>query len=288
MDASATTHRFAATGFEFRHRFFVIAFIFFAGFEFYWIDPTATGVWLAGLLRGRPLDLASAGDRHVLQAIYWGAALLVIVAAWLRTWAAAYLPSRIVHSTLLHQESVVADGPYRHLRNPLYLGAILLAVGIGLAASRSGFCFIVIGAVLFYHRLILREEPQLLATQGEVYRRFAAAVPRLLPSLRPRLPASGARPEWGQALRGELFMWLFAASAVAFAATLSARVFTVATLISVAVAAVNGALHNRQSKGRQRKRGEPPASARTITTPATLPGPTESAQLTRAKRTTKE
>ncbi|MGI8771848.1 MAG: methyltransferase family protein [Acidobacteriaceae bacterium] len=278
-----TSHALAATEFEFRHRFFVIAFIFFAGFEFYWIDQSATGIWLAQLFRGHPLNLAQAGDRHMLQAIYWAAALVVIVAAWLRTWAAAYLPSRIVHSTLLHQESVIADGPYRHLRNPLYLGGILLAAGIGVAASRSGFCFIVGAVIVFYYRLIFREEPELVAAQGDAYRRFAAAVPRLIPSLRPRLPASGARPEWQQAVRGELFMWLFAASSAIFAATLSGRMFMIATCISVAVAAVNGALI-----GRQRKRGDAAAPPRGISSSGLLQEPTEPAQLTRTKRSTKE
>lgn len=276
---------FAATRFEFRHRFWIIACIFFLGFEFYWIDHEATGVWLAELFRGRSLDLTQADDRHMLQGIYWVAALVVAGAALLRTWAAAYLPSRIVHSTRLHQENVVADGPYRHLRNPLYLGAILLAAGIGLAASRSGFCFILGGAIVFYYRLILREEPEMAATQGESYRRFAAAVPRLIPSLTPRLPPSGVPPEWGQAWRGELFMWLFAASAAAFAATLSERVFMAATFFSVAVAAVNGALIDRRR--RQRSTRAAPVTAKN-TSSGLLQDPTQPAQLTRTPRTTKE
>jgi protein-S-isoprenylcysteine O-methyltransferase Ste14 len=277
---------FAATGFEFRHRFFIIAIIFFVGFEFYWIDHTATGVWIAELLRRHPLDLAQQRDRHMLQAIYWLATLVVAGAALLRTWAAAYLPSRIVHSTQLHQESVIADGPYRHLRNPLYLGVILLAAGIGMAASRSGFCFIIGAAILFYYRLIFREEPELEATQGDVYRRFAAAVPRLIPSLAPRLPASGARPEWRQAWRGELFMWLFAASSAAFAVTLSGRVFTIATFLSVAVAAVNGALLGRQRKRQlHQQAAAPPIDSFPS---ALLQSPTPPAPLTRTHKTTKE
>jgi hypothetical protein len=145
----------------------------------------------------------------------------------------------------------VADGPYRHLRNPLYLGTVLLAIGIGLAASRSGFCLIVAGILVFNYRLIFREEAELAGTQGEAYRRFAAAVPRMFPSLIPKLPASGARPEWGQAVRGELFMWLFAASSAVFAATLNGRGFMIATFATVAIAAVNGMLIDRGRRKRQ-------------------------------------
>jgi hypothetical protein len=43
----------------------------------------------------------------------------------------------------VHTERVLADGPYRYVRNPLYLGNILMATGIGLMASRIGFLVLV-------------------------------------------------------------------------------------------------------------------------------------------------
>jgi protein-S-isoprenylcysteine O-methyltransferase Ste14 len=51
-----------------------------------------------------------------------------------------------------------ADGPYRYLRNPLYLGAILIALGLGLTASRLGFGLLVGAITAFTLRLIGREE----------------------------------------------------------------------------------------------------------------------------------
>jgi hypothetical protein len=124
----------------------------------------------------------------------------------------------------VHDNRLVADGPYRYLRNPLYLGIILMAFGIALAASRSGFVVLVVAVTVFQYRLTLREERALAATQGESYRRYLAAVPRMLPSLRPRLPASGTVPRWGQAFLGEIFMWGFALTFVLFVATGSNRI----------------------------------------------------------------
>ena len=66
-----------------------------------------------------------------------------------------------------------------------------MAFGIALAASRSGFVVLVVAITFFQYRLTLREERALKATQGESYRRYLAAVPRLLPSLRPRVAAGG-------------------------------------------------------------------------------------------------
>ena len=52
-----------------------------------------------------------------------------------------------------------------------------------------------------------------------------AAIPRLLPALRPRVPASGAKPRWRQALAGEGFIITFALAVAVFAATQSLRWF---------------------------------------------------------------
>jgi hypothetical protein len=77
----------------------------------------------------------------------------------------------------------------------------------------------VVGMFIVTYRLILREEAGLLATQGESYRRYFNAVPRLWPSLRPRIPSGGAKPNWRDGLTGEIFMWSIAIGMTAFVVT---------------------------------------------------------------------
>ncbi len=84
---------------------------------------------------------------------------------------------------------------------------------------------LVLGILFFSYRLILREEAGITASQGESYRAYCAAVPRLFPSLTPKLPASGAKPKWADGLLGEAFMWLLAISVIAFMITLNQRIF---------------------------------------------------------------
>jgi hypothetical protein len=151
-------------------------------------------------------------------------ALLVGLAAGVRTWAAAYLRSDVVHDTALHTETLVADGPYRHVRNPLYLGTFLMSVGLGFLASRAGFVILTMGAAIRILRLMGREEEAMEKQQGEGFREFCRRVPRLLPSLRPGIPAAGRRPQWGQAFRGEAFMWGFFLTMAGFTITLHDRV----------------------------------------------------------------
>jgi protein-S-isoprenylcysteine O-methyltransferase Ste14 len=197
----------------------IIAAIFFAAFQLYQWDHVSAASALARLLT------RTGGNVHVMETlILWVGAAAALAAAAIRTWAAAYMSSSVVHDQRVHDSRLVADGPYRYLRNPLYLGLILIAFGIALAASRSGFVVLVLGVTIFQYRLTLREERALKATQGESYRRYLAAVPRMIPSLRPRVPAGGMRPRWGQAFYGELFMWGFALVFVLFVATGNNRI----------------------------------------------------------------
>jgi len=200
-----------ATEFEFRHRFWVICAVFAVGFACYSIDHRNAATALA---RG------SSDGVHLVLGL---GALLAAAAAALRTWASAYMRTAVVKDQALHTDRLVADGPYRHLRNPLYLGMLLLAVCFGLMASRLGFLVIVVGLLVVVLRLIGREEAALSRTQGTAYAEYLARVPRLWPALAPRAPASGARPQWGQAVIGELMMWGFALGAGAFAVTLDRR-----------------------------------------------------------------
>jgi len=198
-----------ASDFEFRHRFWFFGGFFSLAFSAFWIWHLPTA-WVI------------AGDQGRL--VLAGGAVLVALGALLRTWAAAYLRSSVVHDGSLHSDRLVADGPYRHLRNPLYLGTLMLMLGFALMAPPVGSAILILGGSWFILRLIGREESELARTQGDSYREFLHRVPRMLPSIRPRLPASGAAPQWGQAVFGELFMWGNALALAGFAATMDQRV----------------------------------------------------------------
>lgn len=215
---------FAASNFEFKYRFWIFGVLFWFAFATYSIDHQTSGVALAewlGRLRGvAPTDV----DFRVIFAI---GALFCITAAALRTWGTAYLNPEVMVDMRMHTTRLVADGPYRYVRNPLYLGNILLGVGFGLMSSRVGFFILVLGMIFFDYRLILREEAGILASQGDSYRAYCTAVPRLLPALQPRVPSAESKPRWGDGLLGEAFMWVLALSVLVFAITLNQHIFFV-------------------------------------------------------------
>lgn len=211
-----------ASDFEFRYRFWVIAAIFWVGFSLYAIDHENSGHILAQSLAHLRGATSSRLDHRV---VFAAAALIAVLASTIRTWGTAYLRPEVMVSMRLQTARLVADGPYRFVRNPLYLGNILLAVAMGLIASRLGLAFLVIGNTLFVYRLILREEAELEARQGDSYGAYCAVVPRLLPALSPQVPAGGSVPDFWAGLLGELFFWAFTASLLVFAATMDRRLY---------------------------------------------------------------
>jgi len=222
-----------ATEFEFRNRWWVIFGIFFAAFFSYFIDPANCGAAIADWL-AKPLGTAAGDNSYRLVFAIGG--LLVAAAALLRTWGTSYLQADVMRDRRVHTDRLLADGPYRYVRNPLYLGNILMAIGIGFMASRTGFVILSVGMTVFVIRLLLREESELSRDQGEPYRRYSAAVPRLVPALAPRVPPAGNKPQWAQALRAELMYWLMAVAMFVFAATLNIKFFWAVFAVAMASA----------------------------------------------------
>jgi protein-S-isoprenylcysteine O-methyltransferase Ste14 len=208
--------RVIATEFEFRHRSLLNLVHFWLAFQLYSFDHVNV-VWAF-------VHWNDPRGAFIARIVFGFGALLLLCAAAIRTWAAAYLRSDVVHDTALHTEKLVADGPYRHVRNPLYLGTFLLSIGLGLLASRSGFVLLAVGAAIRILRLIGREESELEQQHDERFREFCKLVPRLIPSWRPRIPSAGLQPQWGQAFRGEAFMWGFFVAMLGFTITLRNRV----------------------------------------------------------------
>lgn len=237
---------FRASNFEFRFRFWIFGALFWIAFSSYSIDHQNAGAalvdWIAHLRGVHASDAA-------YRIAFFVAAAFCLAGAAVRTWGTAYLNPEIMVDGRMHSSRLVADGPYRYVRNPLYLGNILLAIGFGAMASRLGFVILIVGMILFVYRLILREEGGMLASQGERFAAFCGAVPRLLPLLRPKLPASGAKPDWGAGLLGEAFMWTMAASILAFAITLNLHVFWIVLVLAFVVyGACYAVIRARQKK----------------------------------------
>ena len=209
------------TNWEFTNRALVFGLIFAFSFPLYFLDHQNSTVALANWL-GSGLHRSADLTARVLFAF---AAILLIVAALIRTWSSAYLRAGVVYASEVKTESLIADGPYRQVRNPLYFANVLMVIAVGAMMSRVGFFVAVLAMLVFCYRLIVREEAELLASQGEQYKEYRNAVPRLWPALWPRIASGGRQAKWADGFKAQSWYWGFAAALVAFVITLKLWLF---------------------------------------------------------------
>ena len=128
--------------------------------------------WAAGALafflaRPRPLSLALG-------------AVIALAGEALRLWGSGHLEKT---------RTLATGGPYAHTRNPLYLGSVLLALGLAVAAASPWVAGAAAAYLLAFYPSVIREEEAYLRDKfGPDYGAWAAAVPLFLPRLRPAGP----------------------------------------------------------------------------------------------------
>jgi len=83
-----------------------------------------------------------------------------------------------------HGTSLVVDGPFRFVRNPIYdfvfVSLLALIAAVPNILSIAAFAMIVTGIDLWVRRV---EEPFLIAQHGDAYRAYAAKTGRFLPGI---------------------------------------------------------------------------------------------------------
>lgn len=194
-----------ATRIEFRLRMVIMAGILLLGFYAPWI-----GLWGAGtrfpLLIWLPVELS----RHGLLSFSIAMPAVIVLAATIaakgmvfRVLGAAYLgPATVIHSKM-KGEALIASGPFRHVRNPLYIGLWAMTAALAFLMPPTGALLVLIAVPLFLLRLTLGEEAFLTGELGSPYQDYLLAVPRLVPRLHTTLPPATAKPQWLRAIFSE-------------------------------------------------------------------------------------
>lgn len=112
----------------------------------------------------------------------------------------------------VHAERLLVGGFYKHSRNPMYFGNLLLLVGFAIGAN--SWLLLAIGvplAVLVHVGVIAAEEDFLRGKFGADYDAFVRRVPRLMPNLRGlRETLKGTEFNWRRVLVKEFYAlgWL--------------------------------------------------------------------------------
>lgn len=128
----------------------------------------------------RPLDpdppLWEGAVRWLGVGLAWASAGVVVAAVRVlgRQWS--------LEARVLEGHRLVVEGPYRHVRHPIYAGMLGLCLGTGVNLTSWGVLAAATALYFVGTRLRTRVEEDLLTRElGEEYRHYAAEVPALLP-----------------------------------------------------------------------------------------------------------
>jgi protein-S-isoprenylcysteine O-methyltransferase Ste14 len=112
-------------------------------------------------------------------------ALVVAAGELLRLWAVRHIGA-ISRTRSERLGPLIASGPFRLVRNPLYIGNLLVWVGFAISANVLFLAPIVFALLAFeYHAIVRWEEGLLESRLGDAYRAYTAQVPRWIPRGRP-------------------------------------------------------------------------------------------------------
>ena len=134
-------------------------------------------------------------------------AFIAAVGELTRFWGVAYAGS-LTRVMSVGAPEVIVAGPFAYVRNPLYIGNVLMYAGIGIM-SNALFPWLIVMTVLwfgFQYSLIVSVEEEFLQKEfGAAYLEFRKNVPRFFPRLtRYESPAqAGQPPRWIEALHSE-------------------------------------------------------------------------------------
>jgi protein-S-isoprenylcysteine O-methyltransferase Ste14 len=130
-------------------------------------------VWVADSLFLRWTTFPAASVSLVLRLVV--AAAVLAVAVWL------VRASHFIVSGDERPSEVVRSGPFRYVRHPLYLSAVLLYVGLTIATLSLLSVAVLVVILLFYDFIAGYEERLLLAKFGEPYQCYRRATGKWLP-----------------------------------------------------------------------------------------------------------
>jgi hypothetical protein len=129
----------------------------------------------------------------------------------IRLWASGHIEKT---------KSLATGGPYAHSRNPLYVGSLLLALGVAMACASPWVVLAVALYFLAFYPSVMREEEAFLAKKfAPEHAAWSAAVPMFWPRPTPGGPRS-SRFEWARVRVNR--EWRTAAALPLLAALLSA------------------------------------------------------------------
>ncbi len=121
-------------------------------------------------------------------------AVMFVAGELIRVWATGHLRK---------DEVLTVSGPYRYVRNPMYVGTLLIATSLMLAGGQHVLLIVFLAIFFLYYmpRKQRREGRRLLRNFGMDYAKYVVGVNSLVPMLKPYAGGSSEKFSLRQAIR---------------------------------------------------------------------------------------
>jgi protein-S-isoprenylcysteine O-methyltransferase Ste14 len=133
---------------------------------------------------------------------------IAVIGEFIRLWGVSWAGSETRSTGGVGGTYLIVDGPFGHVRNPLYVGNILMYTGIGIM-SFALFPYLQIAGLLFfsfqYYFIVSEEEGYLRKTFGKQYEDYTTNVFRFFPRLSSYKVSKIERPDfsWKEGFKSE-------------------------------------------------------------------------------------
>lgn len=125
-----------------------------------------------------------------------GGLLVVLAGEGIRLWGVAIAGSETRTTGPVGGSFLITKGPFAYVRNPLYLGNILMYFGAGIMANTPVLAAIAFGYFFLQYSLIVSlEEEYLRKTFAEEFADYCKAVPRFFPAMKRYDGGGHAQPD---------------------------------------------------------------------------------------------
>jgi len=142
--------------------------------------------------------------RPTASSFLWGI-LVMIIGEMVRFWGVAYAGGA-TRTRNVGASTLVTNGPFAHVRNPLYIGNLCIYTGAAIISNTWLPWLIFIIWIFFgvqYHLIVKLEEEKLQELFGNSYLEYKNKVPRFFPRFSPLKADNPVSPDFINALKSE-------------------------------------------------------------------------------------
>ena len=129
----------------------------------------------------------------------------MLIGEWARFWGVAYAGGA-TRTRNVGAPRLITSGPFGYVRNPLYIGNMIMYAGAAIIAN-VWIPYLIIGVLFYfavqYYSIVKLEEQKLVELFKESYADYVQSVPRFLPRLKPLVAQDPTQPNFKKAFRSE-------------------------------------------------------------------------------------